>query len=102
LASDHPFRKAAHALGFFTQGAVDLEETTVERHAVLVGSQVSREWLYQTPAKIRQILRDQATRDTETGRPLVYASTDAHALRRYVDLTWRARWKMTNGIRCTL
>jgi hypothetical protein len=29
----------------------------------------------------------------------VYASTDAHALRRFVDQTWRAPWKMTNGIR---
>lgn len=99
LASDHPFRKAAEALGFFTHGAVDLEDTTVERHAVLVGSQIAREWLYQTPVKIREILRDKATRDTKTDRPLVYASTDAHSLRRFVDLTWRAPWKMVNGIR---
>lgn len=99
LAADHPFRKAAQALGFFTHGAVDLEDTTVERHAVLVGSQVAREWLYQTPAKIRELLRDKATRDTETGKPLVYASTDAHALRKFVDKTWRAPWKMANGIR---
>ena len=99
LASDHPFRKAAHALGFFTHGAVDLEDTTVERHAVLVGSRVSREWLYQTPAKIRELLRDKATRDSKTDRPLVYSSTDAHALRRFVDETWRAPWKMVNGIR---
>lgn len=99
LASDHPFRKAAQALGFFTHGAVDLEDTTVQRHAVLVGSQVAREWLYQTPEKIREILRDRATRDAKSGRPLVYASTDAHALRRFVDPTWRAPWKMSNGIR---
>lgn len=99
LAADHPFRKAAEALGFFSHGAVDLEDTTIERHAVLVGRHVAREWLYQTPAKIREILRDRATRDSETGRPLVYASTDAHALRRFVDLTWRAPWKMINGIR---
>lgn len=99
LASDHPFRKAAQALGFFTHGAVRLEDTTVERHAVLVGSRIAREWLYRTPAEIRRILRDLATRDADTDRPLVYASTDAHALRRFVDLTWRAPWKMTNGIR---
>lgn len=99
LASDHPFRKAAQALGFFTHGAVDLEDTTIERHAVLVGRQVAREWLYQTPERIREILRDKATRDSKTGRPLVYASTDAHALRRFVDLTWKAPWKMVNGIR---
>ena len=99
LASDHPFRKAAQALGFFTHGAVDLEDTTVERHAVLAGSQIAREWQYRTPAEIREILLDRATRDTTTGRPLIYSSTDAHALRRYVDLTWRASWKMINGIR---
>jgi hypothetical protein len=99
LASDHPFRKAAQALGFFTHGAVDLEDTTVARHAVLVGRQIAREWQYQTPANIRKILRERATQDTHTGRPLVYASTDAHALRRFVGPTWRAPWKMCNGIR---
>jgi hypothetical protein len=35
LAADHPFRQAADALGFFTHGAVDLEDNTIERHAVL-------------------------------------------------------------------
>jgi hypothetical protein len=99
LAGDHPFRKAAVALGFFTHGAVDIEDTTLQRHAFLVGSNVTREWLYQPPAKIKEVLRDQATRDRRTGRPLVYASTDAHALRRFVDATWHAPWKMTNGIR---
>jgi hypothetical protein len=99
LASDHPFRKAAQALGFFTHGAVDLEDTTVQRHAVLVGTQISRDWQYRTPADIRDILRSRATRDTQTGRPIIYVSTDAHALRRYVDATWAAPWKMINGIR---
>lgn len=99
LAADHPFRKAAAALGFFTHGAVDLEDTTVQRHAVLVGRHIERQWLYRTPAAIRDILRKRATRDAETGRPIIYVSTDAHALRYYTDETWRADWKMTNGIR---
>lgn len=99
LAADHPFRKAATALGFFTHGAVDLSDTTIERHAVRVGSHIAREWLYQTPAQIREALQKRATRDLGTGRPLLYASTDAHALRRFVDDTWAAPWKMLNGIR---
>jgi hypothetical protein len=98
LAADHPFRKAAGALEFFTHGAVDLEDTTVERHAVLVGKHVEREWLYRTPKAIREALRH-ARRDEKSGRPLVYVSTDAHALRYLVDETWRADWKMVNGIR---
>jgi hypothetical protein len=99
LASDHPFRKAATALGFFTHGAVDLSDTTLERHAVRVGTHIAREWLYQTPAQIREVLQQHATRDLFTGRPLIYASTDAHALRRFVDETWASPWKMINGIR---
>jgi hypothetical protein len=98
LAADHPFRKAAGALEFFTHGAVRLEDTTVERHAVLVGQHVEREWLYRTPAEIREKLRN-ARRDKQTGRPLLYVSTDAHALRFLVGETWRADWKMVNGIR---
>lgn len=99
LASDHPFRKAAKALGFFTHGAVDLEDTTVQRHAVLVGQHIEREWLYARPAQIRKNLAERATRDAKTGRPLVYVSTDAHALRLLPGETWQADWKMINGIR---
>ena len=98
LAADHPFRKAAQALGFFTHGAVDLEDTTVQRHAVLVGQHVEREWLYQPPDRIRAALAN-ATRDEVTGLPLLYVSTDAHALRYLVGQTWRADWKMVNGVR---
>jgi hypothetical protein len=99
LATDHPFRKAAHALLFFTHEAVDIEDTTLERHAVLVGSAVPQEWQYRRPEEIRDILRARATRDSASGKPIVYASTDAHALRRFVDDTWTAAWKMSNGIR---
>jgi hypothetical protein len=45
------------------------------------------------------LLRDCATRDSKSARPIVYASTDAHALKRFVDETWDPKWKMTNGIR---
>jgi hypothetical protein len=37
--------------------------------------------------------------DLQTGTPVVYVSCDAHALKRYVDDTWDAQWKMANGIR---
>jgi len=99
LAADHPFRKAGEALLFFTHGAADIEDTTIERHAVAVGNGIPRSMLYQVPAKIREILKARATRDKKTGRPLVYASTDAHALKRFVDDRWNPKWKMTNGIR---
>ena len=99
LAADHPFRKAAEALLFFTHGAADVEDNTLERHAVLVGSAIPPEWQYRRPAQIRQLLCERATRDAATGKPLVYASTDAHALRRFVDDSWAAPWKMCNGIR---
>ncbi|MBK6579995.1 MAG: hypothetical protein IPG17_28200 [Sandaracinaceae bacterium] len=52
------------------------------------------------PARdIAHLLLTRAGRDPKTGRPLLYASTDAHALRTYVDDTWDAQWKMTNGVR---
>lgn len=99
LASEHPFRSAEKALTFFTHEAVAIEDTTMARHAVAVGLAVSRRWLYRPRAKIVEILRDRATRDAKTGLPLVYASTDAHMLTRYVDDTWNAKWKAINGVR---
>jgi hypothetical protein len=99
LGSDHPFRAAQEALTFFTHGAVTLEDTTIARHLVRVGQLVTRDDMYKTPEQIRAILRERATRDRETGRPLLYCSSDAHALRRFVDDSWAAKWKMTNGIR---
>jgi len=99
VAAEHPFRKAAEALLFFSHGAVDIEDTTVERHAVAIGNAVPTDWLYQTPEKIRHILATQAMRDLDTNLPIIYASTDAHALKRFVDDKWNPKWKMTNGIR---
>lgn len=99
LGQEMPFRKGQKALGFFTHGAVSLEDTTIERHMVAVSRLVDRTWLYQTPETIREVLRTRATRDLKTGKPLLYLSCDAHALRRFVDETWDARWKMANGLR---
>ncbi len=91
LGSDHPFRTAQEALTYFTHGAVRLEDTTIARHLVRVGQLVTRDDMYRTPEEIRAILLEQATQDRETGRPLLYSSSDAHALRRYVDDTWAAK-----------
>jgi len=99
LGSDHPFRYAQEALSFYSHGAVSREDTTIARHMVTVGSVVSREWTYRTPEDIAELLLTRATRDPATDRPLLYASSDAHALRTYVDETWDAQWKMANGIR---
>jgi hypothetical protein len=99
LGSDHPFRHAQEAMSFFTHDAVRLEDTTIARHMVTVGSLVGREWTYRTAEDIADVLLTRATRDPKTGRPLLYASTDAHALRVYVDETWDAQWKMANGLR---
>ena len=99
LGSEHPFRKAQDALSYFTHGAVNLEDTTIARHMVTVSKLIDPDSLYRAPASIRTILEERATRDTKTGQPILYLSTDAHALRRYVDETWDAQWKMANGLR---
>lgn len=99
LASLHPFRKAETLLSYFTHGAVQLEDTTIERHAVRIGHMIDQEWLYCSRAVLLDVLRERATRDTQTGRPILYLSSDAHALRRYVDDSWAAEWKMMNGLR---
>jgi hypothetical protein len=99
LGSQLPFRQAEDALRFFTHGATDVEDCTIARHLLAVGGLVDRSWTYRTPEDIARILEDRATRDTENHRPLLYMSTDAHALRRYVDETFDAPWKMINGIR---
>ena len=98
LGSQLPFRQAEDAMAFFTHGAAPVEDTTIARHLVAIGSSISREWTFRSPEEIRNILANRATRDLENGKPLLYVSTDAHALRRYVDETWQAPWKMNNGI----
>lgn len=93
-----PFRQAEEALAFFTHGAATIEDTTIARHMGLVGTLIDPAWTCCSPEKRTEVL-ERATRDAETGRPLVYVSSDAHALRRYVDDTWNAGYKMINGIR---
>lgn len=96
---DHPFRKAQQELTFYTHEAVKLEDTTISDHMVKVSALIERTDLYRTKEQIKEILRDRATRDRQTGKPILYMSSDAHALRRYVDDTWQCEWKMANGIR---
>lgn len=99
LGSEMPFRRAQQALTFFTHGAVNIEDTTLARHLCAVGEIVDRSWQYRRVPEIREILRDRAVRDADTSRPIVYASSDAHALRRYIGESWEAAWKMANGVR---
>jgi hypothetical protein len=99
LGSDLPFRRAEESLNYFSHGAVKLEDTTIERHMVVVGQLLDRQWLYKTKEEIPEILQHRATRDMKTGKPIIYLSTDAHALRRLVDETWWAVWKMAKGVR---
>lgn len=99
LGADHPFRLAQEELSYFTHDVLHLEDTTIAAHMVKVSQLIERKDLYKSPEQIRDILATQATRDAQTGRPILYLSSDAHALRRYVGETWDAQWKMSNGIR---
>jgi hypothetical protein len=99
LGSDHPFRLAQDELNFFTHGAVTTEDNTIARHLVHASASLERQWLYRKPKEIRKILAERAMYDLQSRLPVIYMSSDAHALRRYVDETWDSRWKMTNGLR---
>ena len=72
LGTQHPFRRAQDELQFFTHGAVTLEDTTISRHLLRVSTLVDRSWMYRSPDEIREILREQATRDRETRKPILY------------------------------
>lgn len=99
LGAQHPFRKAEELFHFFTRGVSTVEDTTISRHMLALSDMVEPSWLYKQPEDIRAALRNKATRDRTTNRPLIYMSTDAHALRRYVGNGWVKNWKMVNGIR---
>jgi hypothetical protein len=99
LGTKHPFRQAQDDLNFFTHGAVTLEDTTISRHMLQISTLVDRSWMYLSPEEIREILLERATRDRVNRKPIIFFSCDAHALRQYVDDTWKASWKMVNGIR---
>lgn len=99
VGSHLPFRQSEDALEFFSHGAVRTEDTTISRHIGVLGGLLDHHWTCRSQEKVGEILRKRATKDLKTGRPLLYASTDAHALNRYVDDTWKAEPKMINGIR---
>lgn len=100
LGMHHPFLMAQEMFRVFSRGASTIEDTTIARHVLHLGSLIDFSWLYSTPKAIRRTLRDRATRDKKTGRPLIYFSSDAHALRRYDDDgSWGKQWKMVNGLR---
>jgi len=99
LGSDHPFRVSQLLLRFYTQDAVNVEDTTIAAHTYAVGRMVKRHYLYRTREETREVLRDRATIDRETGQPILHASIDAHVLRRFVDDTAQAEWKNANGLR---
>ena len=99
LGSDHPFRQAQESLTFFTHDAVRLQDTTIQAHLVSVSQLIDRNWLYCDAQSIRRVLAQRATRDRKTGKPILYMSSDAHAVRQLVDDTWDTQWKMANGIR---
>ena len=99
LGADHPYRLAQEELNFFSHGAVTLEDNTIAAHLVRASAAIDRPWLYRKPEDIAEILRTRALCDVESRKPVIYASCDAHALRRFVDDTWAPAWKMANGIR---
>lgn len=99
LASICPYRSAEQLLAFFSHGSTVLQDTTIASHATRVGHAIEQRWLFQSPEVTRGILADDATRDRVTDRPLLYVSNDAHALRRYANESFTARWKMINGLR---
>jgi hypothetical protein len=99
LVGLHPCRKAEDLLKSLTYGEVEVEDTTMQRHAIRVGHLIDQKWLYKSRKDVMEILRERATRDAETGRPILYWSSDAHALRRYVNESWTSQWKMINGLR---
>lgn len=99
LGAQRPFRGAQADLAFFTHGATKQHDTTIAEHVLAVGEIIDTSWLYRRPDEIRTILRERATLDQLTEQPLLYISSDAHLIRRYVDESWQAAWKNVNGIR---
>lgn len=99
LGAQLPFRRAQEELDFFSHGAVTLEDTTIARHLGVVGGLTTREFQFRSLADFKEILETRATRDRSNNRPVVYISTDAHVLRRYIDETWDAKWRNINGVR---
>jgi len=55
LGSEFPFRRADEALTFFSHGAAQVEDTTIARHLVRVGSLIDRQWLYRPVPELREL-----------------------------------------------
>ena len=94
-----PVPASQDSLRFFTHAATTLEDSTIARHTAMIGAILDRSCTYKSLEDIKEALATKATCDAETGKALLYFSTDAHALRRYVDDSYAAAWKMINGIR---
>ena len=99
LGSDHSFRVAQQLMLFYSNDAVDIEDTTIAAHTYAVGRMVKRHYLYRSREDTMEVLRTRATIDRETGRPILYVSTDGHILRRFIDETTLGAWKNANGLR---
>jgi hypothetical protein len=69
LAAAHPFRRAAEAVLFFSHGGADVEDTTIERHAIAIGNANPPEWLYERYENLRKILEESAGPDKTSGLP---------------------------------
>lgn len=98
FAQQMTFRLAADELLWATSGLADIEDSRMAAHVVAIGARVDRSFMYRTPEDIREILNNRATRQRGS-RPIVYVSTDATALRRYVDDSTLGLWRMSNGTR---
>lgn len=99
IGSEVAFRKAQSLLTLVTHGAVKVHDSTIAKHCGVLAGAVGREWLYEKPSRIREILLERATRDEDNGRPLVFFSSDGHAERLYQDETFKRGWNMVNGLR---
>jgi hypothetical protein len=99
LGAEHPFRTAERLQEFFSHSALKIEDNTINRHATWIGAIIDIDWLFLSSERIKQILGEKATLDKENNNPIIYISTDAHVLRRFVDKTWDARWRNANGLR---
>lgn len=98
FAQQMTFRLAADEMLWASGGHADIEDSRLSAHAVAIGGQIDRSFLYKKPEDIKKILKNRATR-RRGGGPIVYISTDATALRRYVDETSMGAWKLSNGTR---
>ena len=99
LGNHAVFQTAESLLSTLTQGAVRLEDTTISSHCRVIGGLVDRSLLYLSPEALEEQLQNHATRDRETGKPLLNVSTDAYNGQYYVGDTWESKYRNTHAIR---